>query len=119
MNKGDMYDKLFEITKTLNIIQQCDLKTILNYFCLEIITTAKIRALIDRVSIKEVFTETNGEYLNRKNRMNQTLSTLKLKLIEEEEYYEYFFETESNSSSETNTSLNDDAKRSIKRRKYE
>lgn len=47
MNKGDMYDKLFQITKTLNIIQQCDLKTILNYYCLEIIATAKISALID------------------------------------------------------------------------
>ena len=63
---------------------------------------------IDRVSIKEVFTETNGDYLNRKNRMNQTLLTLKLKLIDEAESYEYFFEVEPNLSSETNTSLNDD-----------
>ena len=54
MNKSDTYDKLFEIIKTVNIIQQCDLKTILNYYCLELITTAKISALIDTVGIKEI-----------------------------------------------------------------
>jgi len=57
LTKENMNDKLMEIVKTINIIQQCELKTILNYYCLEITTTTKISSLIDKVSIKEVFTD--------------------------------------------------------------
>ena len=73
LNKENMYDKLLEIVKTINIIQLCELKTILNYYCLEITTTTKISSLIDKVSIKEVFTFTNTDNLDRQTRMHQTL----------------------------------------------
>ena len=51
--------------------------------------------------------------------MSQILTNLKIKMIDESESYEYFFEVEPNMSSETNMSLNADAKRSNRRRKLE